>query len=455
MQKPGFFRSCDRKGEGSRVSRPLLRFLSSVRSLLGTGQSVRMVKRVRDALQTVVNAGTHGYAPEVQRRLKILNVIAYLIALATAIYAGQQASMDFEAYAPAIAINVALVITALLVPIAHRLSDIAGGILLVGAEYVALMGFSAFFGREGGAPLHYFLAAAAPFVVFGLQRLWLVLGVVVLGLVLHLYAWFTYPAAKAMIQGASAVIDPLYTQAAITTVGLIAASVYYAFSLAERAKAETDALLRNILPAPIVERLKARPGEPIADSHESASVLFADISGFVALARRLGAADVVALLNRLVMDFDALAERHGAEKIKTIGDAYMAVAGLPEPVADHTRRLAALAFDMHVAIARINHEAGLDLKIRVGLASGPVMAGVIGAKKFSYDVWGDAVNLAARLEQHATPGRILICAQCREQLTGHYDFEPRGSIDIKGLGAKETWYLTELSASGGADAGQR
>lgn len=405
-------------------------------------------RSLRATLERLSAAGTAGYAPDVQRRLKILNMIAYLIAISTAIYAAQLVQMGVATYAPAIAINVALVAVALTVPLAHRISDVAGGLWLVGAEYVALMGFAAIFGRESGAPLHYILAAAAPFVVFGLQRLRLVLAVVATGLVLHLAAWFLFPGSRAMIAPDAKVIDSLYMQGAITTVGLIAASVYYAFSLAERAKRETDALLRNILPDAIVERLKARPGEAIADSHAEASVLFADITGFVALARRLGARDVVALLNRIVMAFDALAERHGAEKIKTIGDAYLAVAGLPEPAADHTRRLAALAFDMLDTIARLKAETGLDLSIRIGLASGPVMAGVIGTRKFSYDVWGDAVNLAARLEQQSAPGRLLVCPRCRDQLAGHYAIESRGLVEIKGLGAQETWYVTPLTPSG-------
>ena len=159
--------------------------------------------------------------------------------------------------------------------------------------------------------------------------------------------WYWFPADRAAsAPHEQAVIDSLYTQGAITTVVLIAASVYYAFSLAEQAKAETDAVLRNVLPDAIVERLKANPGALIADSIDDASVMFADISGFVALTRRLGANATVDMLSRIVSDFDALAVRHGVEKIKTIGDAYMVVAGLPEPVPDHTARLARMGLGM-------------------------------------------------------------------------------------------------------------
>ena len=151
--------------------------------------------------------------------------------------------------------------------------------------------------------------------------------------------------------------------------------------------------------------------------------MFADISGFVALARRLGANQTVELLNRIVSQFDALAEQHGVEKIKTIGDAYMVVSGVPEPVPDHTARLGRMAFDMLDCIARMRTETGLNINIRVGMASGPVTAGVIGTKKFSYDVWGDPVNLASRLEGLSVPGRVLVCPSCHAKLGEAFEFE--------------------------------
>jgi adenylate cyclase len=317
-----------------------------------------------------------------------------------------------------------------------------------------LFAFTDFFSREGGAQLQYIIAGAAPFVIFGLHRIKLIAVVVVLGLTLNILAWFWFPAEGRINPWEQPVVDSLYVQAAITTVILIAASVYYAFSLAEQAKAETDAVLRNVLPDAIVERLKANPGALIADSIEEASVMFADISGFVALTRRLGANATVDMLSRLVSEFDALAVRHGVEKIKTIGDAYMVVAGLPEPAPDHTLRLARMGFDMLGTVARYRGESGLEIALRVGMASGPVTAGVIGTRKFSYDVWGDPVNLASRLEGQSTPGRILICPGCRSRLGESFLYEARGPIEIKGIGAQETWFLIgERTAEHGTDTG--
>ena len=397
----------------------------------------------------MAEAGTAGYPPEVKRRLMILNMIAYLIAASTLGYAVQHATLDFETYKPVIFINLGLVMMALLVPFSHRFGDLAAGLIIVVSEYVALFAITAYLGRSSGVHLQYFIAAAAAFVGFGLSRLKLIIPIVLIGLGLHLYAWFNFPRSQAIVAADREVLDSLYVQAAVTTVVLTAASVYYAFRLAEKAKAETDALLRNILPDSVVERLKSRPGEAIADSFGEASILFADISGFVALARRLGAARIVDLLNEIVLEFDCLAAEHGVEKIKTIGDAYMVAAGVPEPVADHTERLARMGLDMLEIVARVRARSGIDLRIRIGLASGPVMAGVIGSRKFSYDVWGDPVNLAARLESLSEPGRILLCPGCRNRLEHGFVLESRGMIDIKGVGSSEAWYLVGARADAG------
>ena len=236
----------------------------------------------------------------------------------------------------------------------------------------------------------------------------------------------------------------------MTTFGLIAATVYYAFLLAERAEAETDALLRNILPEPIVERLRAAPGATIADTFEDASVLFADLKGFVAFAKSLGPARTVEFLNRLMTEFDALAARHGVEKIKTIGDAYMVAAGVPEAIPDHAERLAGMGLDMLTTVERAAAEANMPLAVRIGIASGPMMAGVIGAKRLTYDVWGDTVNLAARLESSSEPGRVHVSSHTRTLLEAGYLLESRGQFEIRGLGAEQTWYLVGPRAAAGA-----
>jgi adenylate cyclase len=211
--------------------------------------------------------------------------------------------------------------------------------------------------------------------------------------------------------------------------------------VADRARAEADALLANILPEAIAERLKDKPGERVADTVPDASVLFSDLSGFTELAQQLGAARTVALLDHIVTEFDKLAAAHGVEKIKTIGDGYMAVAGVSRPQPDHLERLARMALLLPGLVKRLSAAHGVDLKVRVGIACGPLMAGVIGSDKFSYDVWGETVNLASRLESHGLPGEIQVSEAVKGALCGSFVFEPRGPIKVKGVGELETWLL--------------
>ncbi len=396
---------------------------------------------VRRLFGRIASIGIAGYPPDTQRRLKIVNVIAALVATTNTIYALQLAAAGDPAMEPVVVLNLVLAVVIACVPLMHRINDVAGSLLLIIAEFGALVGFAAYFGRTGGNTLQYVVAAAAPFVIFERRRLWLVIAVVVTALLLHLYTWFNFPRSVALLRVDDDMLRSLYIQGAVTTFGLIAACVYYAFSLAERAKAETETVLRNVLPDSIVERLKASPGETIADGFSDASVMFADITGFVAMARRLGPERTVALLNKLVIAFDALAQRHGVEKIKTIGDAYMVASGVPIARADHAPALAAMGLDMIAATDAMSASEGTTLKLRVGMASGPMMAGVIGTKKFSYDVWGDPVNLASRLEQASEPGRILVCPRCFDALKDDFVLQERGTLEIKGVGQQQGWYL--------------
>jgi adenylate cyclase len=211
-------------------------------------------------------------------------------------------------------------------------------------------------------------------------------------------------------------------------------------------------LLLNILPASIAERLKASP-TTIADQVAAVSVLFADVVDFTPRAERMSAAEVVGTLDRLFSHFDTLAEQYGLEKIKTIGDAYMVAAGVPEPRPDHATALANLALDMVSCVEPGGDVGDLGLTLRIGVNSGPVVAGVIGRKKFLYDLWGDAVNIASRMESQGTPGRIQITEPTRELLGDEFECEPRGTVSVKGKGEMETWYLVGRrdAVSGRAD----
>ncbi len=211
----------------------------------------------------------------------------------------------------------------------------------------------------------------------------------------------------------------------------------------------SERLLLNVLPYPIAERLKARPDlmadsfpEIIADSFPEVTVLFADIVEFTRLSAGMSPERLVAMLNEIFSDFDSIADSRGLEKIKTIGDAYMAAAGLPVPAADHAARAAHMALDMLDALDRFNERNGDSLQLRIGINSGAVVAGVIGKRKFIYDLWGDTVNTASRMESHGVAGRVQITDTTRQRLGAPFLLEERGIIEVKGMGALHTWFLT-------------
>jgi class 3 adenylate cyclase len=203
---------------------------------------------------------------------------------------------------------------------------------------------------------------------------------------------------------------------------------------------ENEALLLNILPAEIAARLKGGEHE-IADSFADVTVLFGDIVGFTALSSRTPAAEIVELLNGLFSQFDELAQELKIEKIKTIGDCYMAVCGLPKPCADHTERMARMALRMVDITQEYGKKMRSNLQLRIGLNSGPVVAGVIGETKFIYDLWGDTVNLASRMESTGVPGAIQVTRTVYERLKEKFDLQSRGAVTVKGKGEIETWLL--------------
>jgi class 3 adenylate cyclase len=202
----------------------------------------------------------------------------------------------------------------------------------------------------------------------------------------------------------------------------------------------SDRLLTNILPVPIAERLK-QSHDLIADDFAETTVLFADIVGFTRYTETVSPKQLISLLNSVFTKFDDLSQKHQAEKIKTIGDAYIAVAGVPIQSSNHAEQMAALALDMQQVIARHNCDTGQSLQIRIGLHSGPVVAGVIGKQKFAYDLWGDTVNTAARMEAHGIAGEIQVTPETRALLKPNYHLEERGWIDIKGKGLIQVYLL--------------
>ena len=256
-------------------------------------------------------------------------------------------------------------------------------------------------------------------------------------------SWFTSTMLALNVIGAGSV--------AFTLLASFASQRNDALAALRLEQEKSELLLTNILPGSIAERLKAA-NRTIADHLDSASILFADVVDFTPLSQRLPPAEVVGILDQLFSVFDTLVERHRVEKIKTIGDCYMAASGVPEPSPDHARAIALLALDMRDAVVTSAVAGRFGLELRIGINSGPVVAGVIGSKRFLYDLWGDAVNTASRMESHSTPGEIQITRATYELLKDEFVCARRGTIPVKGKGDVETWYLVGTRADGGLTA---
>jgi len=228
----------------------------------------------------------------------------------------------------------------------------------------------------------------------------------------------------------------------ILVVSLVAMVLLVTFAQGrDNAQARVETLLLNVLPAEVAQRLQSDPNS-IADHFDEASILFADVVGFTPLSGSLDPREVVGILDRLFTSFDELVDRYEVEKIKTIGDCYMVAAGVPRPRSDHAQALAALALEMGgCAQSCLPEGAEHDLRLRIGISSGPVVAGVIGRRRFLYDLWGDTVNMASRMESHGTADSIQITRSTWELLRDDFVAEPIGLVDVKGKGPVETWRL--------------
>jgi adenylate cyclase len=385
--------------------------------------------------------GTEGYATETRRRLMVINFMAYLIVLAAVNYAVIFAAFGPVKYAPLILINIFHIFFALAVPFLHRYGENVGAYFIVFFEFASLFIFTAFLGPESGIQINYIIAAAVPFLALERSKLITIGAIIVGGFALHMASRFLAPQMGMMIPSDPLLLANIYFLSAVTTFGLLSAIVYFALLNKDRAEARTNELLRNILPEAIAERLMNEPSANIAEYYPDVTVMFADTVGFTSLASDLGAERTVAMLNDVFTAFDELAEEYDVEKIKTVGDAYMVVSGAPQSVADHRTRIASMALRLREVIPAIAKAHGAPLELRIGIASGPIIGGVIGRRKLVFDVWGDTVNLAARLESHGVSGRIQISSDLAKLLPPRFVVEPREEIELKGFGPVSTAFL--------------
>lgn len=341
------------------------------------------------------------------------------------------------------------------VPLLHQRGPLVGGLVTLVVFGSEVLVHTWLIGTAAGVQYYFLLVVALSVVYLGAEHIALTITSTCLAALLLVVVQLYVPNDTGILPW------PLLVMALISNAAFSCGSLLLvtSYALSEVTRAEVAAeyeqqrserLLSNILPSAIAARLKDESNIVIADRHDAASILFADMEGFTAQADEIPADELVRFLNRVFSDFDRLVERHGLEKIKTTGDAYMVVSGVPIARADHAEALAALAIEMREAAMEWRDPRGRDVPIRFGISSGPVVAGVVGTRKFFYDVWGDAVNVAARMETTGEAGKIHVSRETFERLREKFELQARGEMEIKGKGRMQTWFLLDrkLQASG-------
>lgn len=385
--------------------------------------------------------GTEEYPEKIARRLRIVNVATWLVAAGTALFAIKR-PWDPDRITIIVAICLAMV------PLLHRFGPVAAPVALIGLVYIQACRIILEIGTGDGIILNFLLAAPVCILVLGVERAWIAAILAFLGAALAIGLNLIVPHDTGAITPTALAINFSVNFACNVAIAYavmlyVARQADRAEIAAERERERSEALLANMLPPTIAERLKNKSGEgQIADAHAEATVLFMDMAGFTSLAGTVTPNVLVQFLNNVYTRLDDLVEQHGLEKIKTSGDAYMVVGGVPEAIEDHAGKIAALALDARKMMGQVINPLGQAMSVRIGIATGTVVAGVVGKKKFFYDVWGDAVNIASRMETTAEPGEIQVSASAFALLRDRFEFRERGVVDVRGKGTMRTWYLS-------------
>jgi adenylate cyclase len=395
------------------------------------------------------------YAESVARRFRVLNIAAWIAGFVSAGFAIMELVTEHGLWRIAL-INFVTAAIFVMTPFLHRFGELVAPLTLIFTAYVSLSVVCWTVGTGSGLQLYFLVAATVVVLVLGTERIVLAATLVAVGAAIVITLQFLVPVDTGVQPQWAVRVG--FVVSTISACVMIIATVWYA--LREIARAEdsmeqeyerSESLLGNILPASIAARLKSPSTDVIADKYDEASILFADIAGFTKRASETSPAELVQFLNRLYTEFDRLVDQHGLEKIKSNGDSYMVVSGVPHPRPDHVEALACLALDMADAAASLKDPLGRAVPLRIGLSAGPVVAGVVGARRFFYDVWGDAVNVAARMESTDIEGRIQVPQAIFERLEHDFVFEERGDVDVKGKGVMHTWYLVGRRCEDAAD----
>jgi adenylate cyclase len=399
-----------------------------------------------------IRFGTERYPEKVARRLRALNLAAWIAAVDAAAYSiAQFMDPNPGMWKPATT-NAVAALALSAVPLLHRFGSLAGPIGFTIIAYLAIFVDCALLGIGTGMQMYYLVAASLGVLFVGTDRIFLAsaIGAVAAALIitLELFVPRTTGLQPDSVMFANFVGTVLASCVILLTIVFFALrSAANAEAAAEHEYERSEALLENVLPASITGRLKNRTEAVIADKYDDASILFADMAGFTGRTSDTAPDALVRFLNRVFTDFDQLVELHGLEKIKTTGDSYMVVSGVPVPRRDHAVALAHLALEMCDIVKDLQDPHGRRVPLRIGIASGPVVAGVIGTRKFFFDVWGDAVNVAARMEATGEEGKIQVSQHIWEHLRDEFVLDARGPIEVKGKGLMPTWFLVGVKPS--------
>ena len=406
---------------------------------------------VRPACVPEVTADGQTWSPDrhrddrVGRRLRVLMIASWIAAAVSAAFGVFQLTLGGQLWWLG-AVNIMCGLVFLWIPRLCPLGELVAPLTFVTFAYVSVTFICYTIGTGSGLQFYFIVASSLAVLVLGIERIALAASIASIGVVITILLEVTVPEDRGL--GPPWTLTAGFISAVVSSAMMLVLTIWYTLREIDRAEAAMEAeyerserLLANILPATIADRLKEPTRTVIADKYEDASILFADIAGYTKRASDTAPAELVRFLDRLYTDLDALVDRHGLEKVKTSGDSYMVVSGVPIPRADHIEALARLALDMAEAVAGLKDPQGRDVPLRIGMATGPVVAGVVGAKKFFYDVWGDAVNVAARMETTDVEGRIQVPDNVYQRLRHAFEFEERGVVDVKGKGPMHTWYL--------------
>lgn len=398
-----------------------------------------------------VTLGRRAWSPtrhrdeRVSRRLRVLIIASWIAAVVSVAFGVFQLTLGGSLWWLG-AINLACGAVFLGIPRLCPLGELVAPLTFVTFAYVSVTFICYTIGTGSGLQFYFLVASSLVVLVLGIERIAFASVIAALGVAITIGLELTVPHDRGL--GPPWTLTAGFISSAVSSAVMIVATIWYTLREIDRAEAameseyeRSERLLANILPATIAERLKEPTRTVIADKYDDASILFADIAGYTKRASDTTPAELVRFLDRLYTDLDALVDQHGLEKVKTSGDSYMVVSGVPIPRSDHLEALACLALEIADAVRDLKDPQGRDVPLRIGMASGPVVAGVVGAKKFFYDVWGDAVNVASRMETTDVEGRIQVPHNVYERLRHHYVFEERGLVDVKGKGPMHTWYL--------------